>query len=380
MLFDLNKEQSKLTTALAKIIQNEIGDAYIPFSKYMALALYHPKYGYYNNLLYKFGSRGDFITAPLVSELFAIGLSKQIKEIFGRGVSRNILEFGAGNGQLMLDLLANLDDEIDHYYIMELSTSLAHVQQERLNKENPQLKDRVTWLSTLPTGFNGVIIGNEVLDAIVCDIVHWQDTEICSKVVRFESDKFVFADIKANEQIQELCKNIKQTENDYTSEISLERSGFIKSLSEMLHTGVILLIDYGYGESEYYLPSRSKGTLRGFFRQHQLDDVLMYPGLIDITSSVDFTAIAQAAIDNNLDLLGFTTQSSFLINCGITDELEKKHKSSCSDSEYLQLTNQLNRLISPNEMGEIFKVIVFGKNLDYVDYLGFTNGDRSYCL
>ncbi|MCC2645043.1 MAG: hypothetical protein K0R94_821 [Burkholderiales bacterium] len=379
MLFDLNEEQTQLTKALSKVIQKEIGDSYISFSKYMSLALYHPKYGYYNNLLYKFGSRGDFITAPLVSELFAIGLSQQIKEVFAKNVGRNILEFGAGNGQLMLDLLASLDGEIEHYYIMELSTSLAHLQQERLNKENPQLKDQVTWLSALPHKFNGVIIGNEVLDAIACDVVHWQSGEIYSKVVSFESNKFMFTDIKASEQIQKICKDIRQLENNYTSEVSLERSGFIRSLSDMLTQGVIILIDYGYGESEYYSPSRSNGTLRGFFRQHQLDNVLIYPGLIDITSSVDFTAIAKTAIDNNLDLLGFTTQSSFLINCGILNELEKKHKG-YSHSEYLQLTNQLNRLISPNEMGEIFKVIAFSKNMDHPDYMGFNNGDRSYTL
>jgi SAM-dependent MidA family methyltransferase len=379
MQFDLNKEQARLTEALSKIIQGEIGETYIPFSKYMALALYHPKYGYYNNLLYKFGSSGDYITAPLVSELFAIGLSKQIKEIFDRGAKHNILEFGAGNGQLMLDILANMKDEVKHYYIMELSSSLAHVQQERLLKEKPEFKDMVTWLTELPKKFDGIVIGNEVLDAIPCDVVHWQDGKIYSKVVSQKSDKFAFTDIKASDNIREVCKNIRQTENGYTSEISLERSGFIKSLSEMLHTGVIILIDYGYGESEYYLPSRKQGTLRGYFRQHQLDDVLMYPGLIDITSSVDFTAIAKTAIDNNLELLGFTTQSSFLINCGITEVLEKKHKK-CSDSEYLQLTNQLNRLISPNEMGEIFKVIAFSKNLDHIDYLGFSSSDRSHTL
>ncbi|HLX54767.1 MAG TPA: SAM-dependent methyltransferase, partial [Aquella sp.] len=275
MLFDLNKKQAKLTESLSKIIQKEIGDTYIPFSKYMSLALYHPKYGYYNNLLYKFGSHGDYITAPLVSELFAVGLSKQIKEIFARDVEHNILEFGAGNGQLMLDILANIGSEVEHYYILELSVSLAHVQQERLFKEMPKFKDRVTWLTELPKEFNGVVVGNEILDAIACDVVHWHDGEIYSKVVSSQSDKFVFTDIKANEEIQELCKNIKQTENDYTSEISLERSGFIGSLSDMLNQGVILLIDYGYGESEYYSPSRLKGTLRGFFRQHQLDDVLM---------------------------------------------------------------------------------------------------------
>jgi|SRR6185437_964306 len=379
MLFDLNKKQVKLTESLSKIIKKEIGETYIPFSKYMDLALYHPKYGYYNNLLYKFGSRGDYVTAPLVSELFAVGLSKQIKEIFERDVEHSLLEFGAGNGQLMLDILANIGNDIEHYYILELSTSLAQVQQERLIKEMPKFKDRVTWLTELPKKFNGVVVGNEILDAIVCDVVHWHDGEIYSKVVSSQSDKFVFTDIKASEEIQELCQDIKQTDNDYTSEISLERSGFMKSLSEMLHTGVILLIDYGYGESEYYSASRSKGTLRGFFRQHQLDDVLMYPGLIDITSSVDFTSIAKAAIDSGLDLLGFTTQSSFLINCGITKELEKRHKK-CTESEYLQFTNQLNRLISPNDMGEVFKVIAFSKNLEYVDYLGFKSGDRSYTL
>lgn len=379
MLFELNKEQSLLTSSLAEIIQNKIGNSYISFSQYMDLALYHPQYGYYNNCLYKFGSNGDYITSPLVSELFGSSLSVQIWEAFEKGAEHNILEFGAGNGQLMLDILTNLGSKVKHYYIIELSASLALQQQQRLIKNMPDFKDRVTWLTQLPQEFNGVIIGNEILDAIPCDVVYWNNAEIFSKVVTHKDGKFLFTEIKASRQIQEIVKDIYQIENDYISEVSPRRIGFINTISGILNQGVILLIDYGYGQAEYYSPGRPHGTLRGFFRQHQLDDVLIYPGLIDITSSVDFTSIANAAISSSLDLLGFTTQSSFLINCGIVDQLERK-RTLVSDSEYLQFTNQLNRLISPNDMGDIFKVIAFSKQLDHSDYIGFRVGDRTYTL
>lgn len=377
MLFDLTKEQISLTSALADIIKDQIQDTYIEFSQYMQLALYHPQYGYYSNLLHKFGPHGDYVTAPLVSELFAVGLSRQIEEIFQRGVTRHILEFGAGNGQLMLDILANSD--ITHYYIVEISASLVTLQQQRLFRELPEFQDRVTWLSALPQNFSGVIIGNEILDSIPCDIVRWHNGKIYSKVVSFNDNKFCFSDVVANTQTQEFVKNIQQTENDYVSEISFMRNGFIKSLGALLDQGVILLIDYGYGAAEYYSPSRAQGTLRGFFRHHLLDNVLIYPGLIDITSSVDFTAVAQVAISNNLDLLGFTTQSAFLINCDIISELEKK-KAQCTDGKYLQLTNRLNQLISPNEMGEIVKVMALGKNVNHVDYIGFSSQERGHTL
>ena len=384
-LFTLDSEQESLTNQLQQVILAEIdkNNGYIPFSRYMELALYHSQLGYYNNLLFKFGSQGDFVTAPLISELFGACLSNQILELFDNQVNPDVLEFGAGNGQLMLDILNQIGDKITHYYILELSANLANLQRQRLEQELPQYKDKVIWLTGLPQEFNGVILANEVLDAQPCELVHWQQSQVSIRGVANHDNKFACVNVEAYGEIfdiaSSLSRDILQNQEDYISEISLSNRGFIGSLAKCLASGAILLIDYGYPANEYYGEKRTRGTLRGFFRQHQLDDVLLYPGLIDITASVDFTAIATVGIDNDLDLIGYTTQANFLINCGIVSQLDNK-KQQLSNVEYLKISNQVNRLISPNEMGEVFKVIAFSKNLDFADFMGFMQGDKSHSL
>ncbi len=381
-IFSLSVEESELTNTLKHLIIEEINQAHaIQFSRFMELALYHPQYGYYNNLLHKFGKFGDFVTAPLVSNLFAVCLSKQVKELWQQIKHQNtVLEIGAGNGQLMLDMLKNIGDELDYYYILELSSSLTILQQDLLKTELPHMVDKVKWLNELPSNFDGVIIANEVLDAQPCELFCVKNDIYYLKNIGYDGSSFVYLDEKINETntstLVESIRQLPKINSNYTSEINMISRAFINSLADCLNTGCIILIDYGYGEDEYYNLKHSNGTLRGFFRQHLLNDVLNYTGLIDITSSVDFTAVAQTAISAGLDIIDYTSQANFLINCGIVEHINNVKNT----SDYLKLTNQINRLTSPNEMGEIFKVIGLSKNLDFCDWLGFKNHSLTHLL
>lgn len=384
-LFSLNSDEKFITEELNKKIISAINDnnGFIPFSKYMKMALYDPEYGYYNNLSHKFGAKGDFITAPNISKLFAVAITNQIKELCNNFITANILEIGGGNGQLLLDILSIIGHSINKYYILELSGNLAQLQQQRLQEQLPQYLDKVIWLNSLPNLFNGIILANEVLDAQPFERVMWENGDILQIGVGVDKKNDLLYKSKiADIELKDLAKNLQQNNNileSYISEINLNNRGFIKSLSQSLNKGAIILIDYGYSQREYYSLERKNGTLRGFFRHHQLENILVYTGLIDITASVDFTAIAEVAIENNLDFIGYTTQANFLINCDILEFMEIA-RTEKSDLEYLQLSNQLMKLTSPNEMGDIFKVIAFSKNFEFYDWCGFIRGNQSHLL
>lgn len=385
-IFSFTEEQLELSQSLqSKIIAklDECGGR-ISFAEFMELALYEPELGYYNNSFPKFGKGGDFVTAPTASPLFAKTIGQQLTQLFHNGVKNNLLEIGAGNGQLMLDLLRELGQCIAKYYIFELSPILAEQQKSRLRQHLPHCIEKVVWLDELPVKFDGVILANEVLDAAPCEQVVWHSGNILSRYVKYENNKFVYYELDANKKLFEIANKLPITKElatkyanvAYISEISLNNRAFVQTLAKVLHQGCILIIDYGYAESEYYSINRNHGTIRGFLKQHQLDDVLCYPGLIDITASVDFTAVAVAAIDSGLDLVGYTTQANFLLNCGMLNLLEQ----STRDSQYLMQTNQVNYLTSPNEMGDMFKVIGLSKNIEFVDWMGFSVGEKSYTL
>lgn len=383
-LFELSSEELELSTRLKDKIKSyiQVYGGQIPVSKYMELALYDIQDGYYTNLLHKFGRQGDFVTAPLISDLFASCVSRQLQELWQiDNESNNILEIGAGNGQLMLDLLGELAHEINHYYILELSPNLIELQRQKLKEKLPQFMHKVIWLDTLPIAFSGVILANEVLDAQPCEVIKWNGSEIKQQMIGLDAnDNFVYtsADITSPDLLA-IAKSISIQREVYTSEVNLNNRGFIKALAESLDTGFIILLDYGYAESEYYAPEKNIGTLRSFFRQHQLDDILFAPGLIDITANVDFTAVATTGINNGLDLIGYTTQANFLLNCGLLEIVAAK-RDSLSTVELHQLNTQVNYLTSPNEMGNIFKVIGFSKNIDFADWLGFKYNDRTHTL
>lgn len=381
-LFQLSPDEQDLTQCLQQIIRAEIetNSGVISFSRYMELSLYYPGLGYYSNPLFKFGEHGDFVTAPLVSNLFGQLLARQIIELFGFGVKPQVLEFGAGNGQLAVDILKALGDKLDVYYILELSADLASRQAECIRDEVPQFASKVVWLNNLPAEFEGVMLANEVLDAQPCNLVHFDAGQIDGVGVTCdESGRFSYVNYTLDAESLAIANELNLSYVDYLTEVNLASRGFMRSLATSLKHGAILLIDYGYGESEYYHVDKTRGTLRGFYRQHVLNDVLKYPGLIDITASVNWSSIATIGIDSGLDLIGYTTQAGFLFNCGLA-ELMVQRKAELSAPQYLSLSNQINKLISPSEMGEAFKVCGFSKGLDPENWLGFSHYDKSYAL
>ena len=352
---------------------------WIPFSRFMELALYAPGLGYYSTGARKFGAAGDFVTAPEISPLFGHTLARQIAEIMAQSVP-HVIELGAGSGKLAADVLGELEKLgvlPESYSILEVSPDLRERQQALLRERLPHLVDRVSWLDTLPENISGALIANEVLDALPVHLVHWEDGGILERGVSSEGGNFAWQErLPENPALLEAAQQFSVPDN-YLSEISLATRGLIGSLCERLDKGVLLFIDYGFGVGEYYHPQRTQGTLMCHYRHHAHDDPFFLPGLQDITAHVDFTAVAESAIDSGAHLLGYTTQAHFLINCGIAELLQDTAPENLRD--YLPLSAQLQKLTSPAEMGELFKVIALGKEMD-APLQGFASGDKSRFL
>jgi SAM-dependent MidA family methyltransferase len=388
----------RYSQALSELIQREIIGAggWISFERYMRLALYAPGLGYYSGGAAKFGQAGDFITAPEMSPLFGRALARQAAQILeltegGMGDMGDILEFGAGSGKLALDLLLELEklgSLPNRYFILEVSGDLQQRQRELFERCAPKLAERVTWLERLPEKFEGLMLANEVLDAMPVHLVVWRGTNLFERGVTFENNEFNWSErpltpadgelfAAARELPVHLGSGTDSADEEYISEISLSARHFIHSLGNILQTSAILLIDYGFGEGEYYHPQRDGGTLMCHYRHRVHGNPFYLPGLQDITSHVDFSAIAGAGLDSGLDLLGYATQAHFLINCGITELLGQTPAENIK--EYLPLANQLQKLVSPAEMGELFKAVAFGKNVRE-SLIGFSQGDRRHAL
>ena len=352
---------------------------WIPFSRFMELALYAPGMGYYNAGARKFGAAGDFVTAPEISSLFGRTLARQLVEIMAQSTP-HIIELGAGSGKLAVDILSELEQLNslpERYDILEVSTDLRERQQALLQARLPHLINRVHWLDTLPDSISGVLVANEVLDALPVHLVRWTDAYIVERGVANEGENFVWQErLPENSMLRDIAQQIK-VPDDTLSEVSLAARGLVSSLSERLNQGVLLFIDYGFGAREYYHPQRIQGTLMCHYRHHAHDDPFFLPGLQDITAHVDFTAVAEAAIDAGLHLYGYTTQAYFLINSGITGLLAETDSENVLD--YFPLSAQLQKLTSPAEMGELFKVIALGKGVN-TPLCGFVSGDKSRLL
>jgi SAM-dependent MidA family methyltransferase len=375
---------------LNELIRAKIARAggWISFEHYMRLALYTPGMGYYSGGAAKFGQEGDFVTAPEISSLYGRALAQQAAQVLELVGDGNILEFGAGTGKLALDLLLELEklNSLPRYYfILEVSAELRQRQHGLLERLAPHLASRVAWLEQLPERFVGLMLGNEVLDALPVHLVRWSGAELFERGVSVDGEEFVWDDRPLTQgELFEAARGLYQPvdpDSDdvggYLSEISLATRRFMLSLASMLKSGVILLIDYGFGRREYYHPQRNRGTLMCHYRHHAHDDPFYLPGLQDITSHVDFCGIAEAAGKARLDLLGYTSQAHFLINCGITDILGQIPAENARD--YLPLASQVQKLLSPAEMGELFKVVAFGKNIS-TPLAGFVSGDKSRML
>jgi len=361
---------------------------WIPFEQFMNLALYAPGLGYYSSGATKLGSAGDFVTAPEISSLFGRTLAQQVLQISRQMKHADILEFGAGSGKLALDLLLELEksDALPgKYFILEVSAELRQRQQTLFANKAPHLVQAIEWLEQLPAQFTGTILANEVLDAMPVHIVTWRNNELFERGVTWENHQFAWQDRPINNaELKHIASQLTPQINpdnhlvfSYVSEINLTAGHFMRSLTNLLQQGVILLVDYGFGLSEYYHPQRNQGTLMSHYRHHAHDDPFYLPGLQDITSHVDFSAVTQAAEDSGLALLGYTTQAYFLINCGITGILAQTPAE--DTSSFLPQSSQLQKLISPAEMGELFKVIAFGKDFSE-PLIGFSAGDMSRLL
>ena len=366
-------DSSSLTTALREHIVEAIRAAggWLGFERFMELALYTPGLGYYANGVPKFGtmpqSGSDFVTAPELSPLYGKVLAAQIAEVFEETGVDEIWEFGAGTGALAKQILQALGPKVKRYTIVDLSGSLRARQQQTLES----FGDQVAWAEQLPEAIHGVIVGNEVLDAMPVQLIHRQGGEedgIWSErgVIVADDGSFAWEDrlTDARPPIDILGPQ------DYLTELQPQGEAFMRTIAERLKRGAAIFIDYGFPEGEYFHQQRHMGTLV-CHRAHQVDfDPLVDVGLKDITAHVNFTGMALAAQDAGLEVLGYTNQAHFLLNCGIATEMEKSPQKERS---------QAAKLVMEHEMGELFKVLMLGAGETWIP-MGFARGDRTHRL
>jgi len=362
-------------------LRSLIDDAggWIPFSRYMETALYAPGLGYYAAGAMKFGAAGDFVTAPEMTPLFGRTLAQAIAPVLAE-TGGEVLELGAGSGRLAVDVLgelARLGALPAQYLILEVSADLRQRQQQTLAHELPQCVERVRWLDALPQQFSGVILANEVLDALPVELVHGTHAGPQQRGVTWAGDGFAWQDRPIDDPALRVRADALALPPGYLTEINLAADALIASLAHGLDRGLILMIDYGFSASEYYHPQRHMGTLRAHFRHHALDDPFYLPGLADLTAHVDFSAVARAGTDAGLELAGYTSQAGFLLNSGLTELLMQTPPTDVA--AYLPQANAVQRLVSPAEMGELFKVIGLTQGA-LAPLAGFARGDRRHAL
>ena len=334
---------------------------WIPFHRYMELALYEPGVGYYAGGAQKFGAAGDFVTAPELGSLFGRTLARQLEALSDR-----ITEFGAGSGALAETLLSRHPFD---YRIVEVSPALADRQRARLGS-------RVRWLERLPERLQGVVLANEVLDAMPVHAVAWREGGIMERGVTLSNERLAWSERPAQGPLLEIARELPVSA-PYESEVGLHARAWIAEIAHRLDEGVVFIVDYGFPRREYYHPQRATGTLMCHHQHRSHADVFAHPGEEDISAHVDFTALAEAAADAGLEVLGYTTQAQFLVNCGITEVLAEANIDNAL--HYAPLAAQAQRLLSPAEMGELFKVLALGKGMRG-PLLGFVRGDRTASL
>jgi SAM-dependent MidA family methyltransferase len=367
--------------ALQRQIAAEIArhDGAIPFDRFMELALYAPGLGYYSGGAAKLGAAGDFTTAPEITPLFGAALARVAAAIIAQSAP-NILEFGAGTGKLARDVLTALDAagvRVDSYAIIELSGELRARQQEAL-RDFPQVR----WLDDFPDAFSGVVLANEVLDAMPVQLVRKDAGGWRELMVTIADGAFAFTprlpDAALAQRIALQIPDEGELAQGYVTEVHALGCGFMASLARMLAKGkgAAILLDYGFPAHEYYLDQRSGGTLMCHYRHHAHPEPFYLPGLQDITAHVDFTAMALAAQDAGVEVLAYMNQAAFLLGAGI-GELLLQHDPS-DPLRYLPQANAMHKLVSPAEMGELFKVLVVGAGVELPEAIA--RADRSHRL
>mgnify|MGYP001551406542 CR=1 FL=1 len=386
------------SAALVAHIRCEISAAggWVPFDRYMELALYTPGLGYYSGGARKFGRRAedgsDFVTAPELSPLFARTLARPVAQALAASGTREIMEFGAGTGRLAAGVLSALDAlgaPLERYAIVDLSGELRERQRETIEALGGELAARVCWLDALPERFEGVVLGNEVLDAMPVALFArrggiWHARGVAASgengSLRFEARALDAAGVGLSKEDAALLAEIDADIDpalDYVAETHAAGAAFTRTVCSMLAKGAAFFIDYGFPRAEYYHPQRTEGTLMCHYRHRAHGDPFLYPGLQDITAHVEFTRIAEAGVDAGADLLGYTSQARFLMNAGITEALSEIDPADAA--RFLPAANAVQKLLSEAEMGELFKVIAFSRGIDEpID--AFARGDRSHTL
>ena len=370
----------------ADCIRARIDDAggSISFAEYMQLALYAPGLGYYAAGAIKFGRAGDFVTAPEVSPLFSFVVARQCAEVLAQIDGGEILEFGAGSGRLAVDVLTKLDELNalpDRYRILEVSADLQERQERLFRSEAAAYLDRIEWIDAIPERHSGVVIANEVLDALPVERFVRRES-VQQLRVGAKDDRF---EILESDAPRNLVLAIEAIEADlgerlpdgFRSEVSLSAPGWVTEVVASLQNGVAFLFDYGVSRREYYAPDRTDGWLRCHFRHHAHNDPLLLPGIQDITAWVDFTAIAEAANGAGADIAGYVSQAQFLLGGGLDAELQDMMQS--PPKRQLELSGQVKLLTLPGEMGENFKCLGVSRGI-VAQPSAFTIADRTHTL
>ena len=366
---------------LSAIIKQKITDqgGWITFAEFMELALYSPSLGYYTGGVAKFGRDGDFVTSPIISKLFGTTLAHQIAQILDHTPGRQILELGAGDGSAAVDImltLEKLDALPSSYCMLDVSPSTYLMQREILSKKIPHLLHIFHWLSDIPEKLNGVVFANEVFDALPVNLIELTESGMWEKGVTIQNNSFSWSNRMASQKILTALKKL-ELPVPYNTEISLVGQALMNRLAKCLEKGVIIVIDYGFREEEYYHPQRFVGTLMCHYKHRAHQNPFTMIGHQDITSHVDFSRLANVAKNSNLEVVGFCSQAQFLINCGITNLLQKPDSSEVQSS--LEVSAEINKLLSPAEMGELFKVLAIGRDIDF-PIMGFSKGNRRELL
>jgi SAM-dependent MidA family methyltransferase len=371
----------------ADYIRSRIHDAggSISFAEFMHYALYAPRLGYYSAGTRKFGDDGDFVTAPEISPLFGRVIARQCAAVLRNVPGGAILEFGAGSGRLALEVLRTLD-ELDalptEYSIMEVSADLRERQQRLLRRELPGIADRISWLDRMPETQRGVVIANEVLDALPVERFMRRSGGVYQLRVGDEGGEFVFVDEPAPDILAAAVESIEKDigerlPDNYVSEVSLAAPAWLRDVAQILEHGMILLFDYGVSRREYYAPDRNEGWLRCHFRHRAHSDPLILTGIQDLTAWVDFSAIAEVAERGGLEILGYVSQSQFLLAGDIEAELQDF--ADMPIESQLQTAAQIKMLTLPGEMGENVKCLGLARG-DIPRPAAFDSADRTHTL
>jgi SAM-dependent MidA family methyltransferase len=383
-------EAAAASRALSERIVAAIAAAggWIGFDRYMTMALYEPGLGYYSSGKPVFGPVGDFVTAPELTPLFGATLSRQIGSWLAACDAPQplVIEFGAGSGTLAAQLLNALERQGFgnlRYQIVELSADLRRQQRKTIAARLPQMVDRVEWLDAMPSDVRGVVIGNEVLDAMPVRTFEWDGARLLEVGVGVVDGRLAWAGRPADAGLEQLVKQLGVDRSTwhlpYRSEVCPQQSAWLATVAGAMRSGAILLLDYGFPAAEYYHPQRVGGTLMSHYRHRALTDPFVWPGLQDITAHVDFSRLLAAGDAAGLQPLGYTSQARFLLNCGLLDELEALPRD--EQRLWFSQAQAVQRLVSEAEMGELFKVVAFGKGLPATASLpGFSDGDRLEAL